>query len=382
MRKIIIAPDSFKGSLTSTEVATAIEVGILRVFPNCEIVKIPVADGGEGTTDTLINALGGNKLKINVHDSLMRPIKAEYGILNDGLTAIIEMAAANGITLLNKEEQNPLKTTTFGTGEIIKHALKKGCRTFLIGIGGSATNDAGTGMLQALGFRFLDEYGNETNGTGETLHTIRSIDEFGVLPELNEAHFIIACDVNNPFNGPNGAAYIFAPQKGANNQMTIQLDKGMESFRQLILSKKELDLNTIPGAGAAGGLGGGFIAFLQSQLKPGIDMVLEAVNFEQYLSKTELVITGEGKLDRQTAMGKSASGILTAASRANVPVIAIGGYVENAEELNNQGFLSVYSISSAPSSLEKAMEKDNAQNNTTQITEQVMRTIKHYKNTN
>lgn len=381
MRKIIIAPDSFKGSLTSTEVTHAIEAGILKVFPICETVKIPMSDGGEGSCTTLTKALGGKKIKITVHDSLMRPIDVEYGLLDDEQTAIIEMAVVNGLTLLSKEEQNPLRTTTFGTGEIIKHALLQGCRTFLVGIGGSATNDAGTGMLRALGFRFLDKYGNETNGTGESLQLIHKIDESAILPELKNAHFTIACDVNNPFCGPNGAAYIYAPQKGANDKMTKTLDEGLENFRQLIESNKKIDLNSIPGAGAAGGLAGGFVALLGAQLKLGIEMVLEAVNFEKHLINSELVITGEGKLDKQTQMGKTASGILAASSRANVPVIAIGGCVENVEELNKQGFLAVFSTTSAPISFEEAMESNNAKKSITQITEQIMRTIKHYQET-
>lgn len=380
MKKIIIAPDSFKGSLTSTEVANAMEEGIKKVFPNCEIVKTAIADGGEGTTVTLVNALSGEKVKVMVHDPLMRPIEVEYGLVNNGKTAVIEMAAANGITLLHKQEQNPSTTTTFGTGEIIKKALKRGCRSFLIGIGGSATNDAGTGMLRALGYRFLDKNGNETDGTGKSLHSICSIDKSGTMPELKDANFTIACDVNNPFSGPNGAASVYAPQKGANKQMVKELDEGLESFRKLIEAETEIDLNTIPGAGAAGGLGGGFVAFLNAQLKPGIEMVLEAVNFEKHLQNADLVITGEGKLDSQTGMGKAASGVLDAANKRDVPVIAIGGSIEDIENLNKRGFLSLFSIVPYPISMEEAMQKDSAQKNTAQTTEQIMRTIKHFLN--
>ncbi|NLA62991.1 MAG: glycerate kinase [Bacteroidales bacterium] len=224
MKKIIIAPDSFKGSLTSIEVANAIEEGIKNIIINCEIVKLPIADGGEGTMDTLVSALKGKKIKIKAHDPLMRPIKVEYGLVQNGKTAVIEMAIANGLTLLDIAEQNPSATTTFGTGEIIKDALKRGCHSFLIGIGGSATNDAGTGMLKALGYRFIDKNGKETDGTGNSLSKITKIDESRVMPELKEAQFTIACDVNNPFSGPNGAAYVYAPQKGASEQMVKQLD--------------------------------------------------------------------------------------------------------------------------------------------------------------
>ena len=378
MKKIIIAPDSFKGSLTSVEVADAIEAGIKEVFPNCETVKIPIADGGEGTMDTLVSALGGQKVKVKVHDPLMRPIEVEYGLVNNGKTAVIEMAVASGITLLKKHEQNPLTTSTFGTGELIKDALIRGCRSFMIGIGGSATNDAGTGMLKALGYRFLDKKGEDTDGTGNSLQSIFTIDETGAMPELKEAQFTIACDVNNPFSGPNGAAYVYAPQKGATLQIVKKLDEGMESLRQLIKKEKEIDLNSVPGAGAAGGLGGAFVVFFNAQLKPGIEMVLEAVDFEKHLKNAELVITGEGKLDKQTGMGKAASGILDAANKKSVPVIAIGGSVEEVKNLNKRGFISLFSIVPSPMLLENALQKDIAQRNITQTTEQIMRTIKHF----
>ena len=379
MKKIIITPDSFKGSLTSMEVANAIEEGIKNVIPNCETVKIPIADGGEGTMDTLVNALKGKKIKIKAHDPLMRSIDVEYGLVENNKTAIIEMAIASGLPLLQKEEQNPSKTTTYGTGEIIKDALKRGCRSFLIGIGGSATNDAGTGMLKALGYRFLDKNEKEIEGIGKNLQSINTIDKSGIMPELKEAEFKIACDVNNPFSGPNGAAYIFAKQKGADKQMVKDLDNGMESFRKLIEKENKIDLNAIPGTGAAGGLGGGFIAFLNAQLKPGIEMVLNAINFEKYLQNADLVITGEGKLDKQTAMGKAASGILDAAKKHNIPVIAIGGSIEDIEILIERGFASLFSILSVPTSTEEAMKKENAKKNITQTIEQIIRTIKQFQ---
>ncbi len=375
MKKIIIAPDSFKGSLTSVEVANAIELGIKRVAPNCEIVKVPIADGGDGTMDTLVSALEGKKIKIKVHDPLMRPIEAEYGLVKNGETAVIEMATASGLTLLSKEEQNPSTTTTFGTGEIIKDALQRGCRTFLIGIGGSATNDAGIGMLKALGFRFLDKKGEECDVVGNALQSIYSIDETGVSSKVYEAQFTIASDVDNPFSGTNGAAYVYAPQKGANNKMVEELDKGLESFRQLIIEKKGIDLNTISGAGAAGGLGGGFVAFLNAQLKPGIEMVLQTIDFENHLQNADFVVTGEGKLDIQTTMGKAASGILDAASKKNIPVIAIGGSVEDKEALLKRGFTSLFSTTPNGMSIEEAMQKETAKKSIAQTAEQIMRTM-------
>ena len=378
MKKIIIAPDSFKGSLTSVEVANAIEVGIKRVAPKLEIVKIPIADGGDGTMDTLVSALGGRKIKIKVHDPLMRQIEAEYGLVKNGEIAVVEMATANGLTLLKKEEQNPLITTTFGTGEIIKDALKRGCRTFLIGIGGSATNDAGTGMLKALGFRFLDKNGEESDATGSALQSIYSVDETRVISKVYEAQFTIACDVNNPFSGRNGAAYVYAPQKGADNKMVELLDKGLESFRQLIIKEKGVDLNTISGAGAAGGLGGAFVAFLNAQLKPGIEMILQTIDFENHLQNADFVITGEGKLDIQTTMGKAAGGILDAANKKNIPVIAIGGSVEDKEALLKRGFASLFSTTPNGMSIEEAMQKETAKENIAQTAEQLIRTMKKY----
>lgn len=378
MKKIIIAPDSFKGSLTSAEVVNAIELGIKRVAPNCEIVKVPIADGGDGTMDTLVSALGGKKIKIKVHDPLMRPIEAEYGLVKNGGTAVIEMATASGLTLLSKEEQNPSITTTFGTGEIINDALQRGCHTFLIGIGGSATNDAGIGMLKALGFRFLDKKGEECDVVGNALQSIYSIDETGVSSKVYEAQFTIASDVDNPFSGTNGAAYVYASQKGANNKMVEELDKGLESFRQLIIEKKGIDLNTISGAGAAGGLGGGFVAFLNAQLKPGIEMVLQTIDFENHLQNADFVVTGEGKLDIQTTMGKAASGILDAARKKNIPVIAIGGSVEDKEALLKRGFTSLFSTTPNGMSIEEAMQEETAKENIAQTAEQLIRTMKKY----
>ena len=380
MKKIVIAPDSFKGSLTSIEVADAIEEGIKKVIPNCETIKTPIADGGEGTMDTLVNALGGKKIKIQAHDPLMRSIEVEYGFVNNGRTAVIEMASINGITMLREEEQNPLLTSTYGTGEIIKDALQRGCRSFIIGIGGSATNDAGTGLLKALGYRFLDNNKKETNGTGQSLHSICSIDESEVLPELKEAQFTIASDVNNPFTGPKGATNVYAPQKGANKEILEELERGMESFRQLIKKEKRIDLNTFPGSGAAGGLGGGFIAFLDAQLKPGIEMILQAIDFDKHLQNTDLVITGEGKLDKQTAMGKAAGGVLDAAKKKNIPVIAIGGSVEDGNVLIKRGFTSVFSIISKPISIKEAMNKEYTKSNITQTIEQILSTIYQFIN--
>jgi len=378
MRKIVIASDSFKGSLTSSQVAEAVEEGILSVFPNCRTLKIPVADGGEGTCEVLINASDGKEITVRVNNPLMRMVVATYGIINDGNTAVIEMAAASGLTLLSPEEYNPWITSTYGTGELIKDALERGCRDFIIGVGGSATNDAGTGLLRALGYRFLDSSGEEVPDGGQSLVQIVAVDESRVIPAVKEARFTVACDVINTFSGTEGAANVYAPQKGADTVMSRKLDEGLESFRQLVIKQKQIDLNMIPGSGAAGGLGGGLLAFMDAELKPGIEIVLEAVEFEKQLVGAQLVFTGEGKLDVQTSQGKTPAGVLTIARRHDIPVIAIGGSVEDIDSLNEHGFLSVYSISQASCSLQEAMKPETAKKNIRQAVEQIMRTIQYF----
>jgi len=373
LSKIVIASDSFKGCLTSSEVASAAENGIRKALPDCEVTGIPVADGGEGTTEALVTAMNGHFVSCAVHDPLMNLIQAEYGILGDELTAVIEMAAASGLPLVPPEKRNPLFTTTYGTGELIKDALARGCRRFLIGIGGSATNDAGTGMLQALGFCFLDEEGKELGYGGQILEQIAMIDTTQVLPTLKEAVFTIACDVNNPFSGENGAAFIYARQKGADDAMIIRLDNGLKHFAKVIRATIGKDINDIPGAGAAGGLGGGFLAFLPATLKPGIQMALEALDFDSRIQDADLIITGEGKIDRQTGMGKTPAGILEAGKKRGIPVIAIGGSVEETDALMQQGFLAVLPIQPGPVSLEQAMDKSFAYHQIERTVEQIIR---------
>ena len=375
MRKIIIASDSFKGCLSSLDVARAAEAGIRKVLPECEVVGIPVADGGEGTTEALVAAMNGRFVSCEVHDPLMNLITVEYGILGDGITAVIEMASASGLTLVPPHKRNPMLTTTYGTGELIKDALQRGCRRFLVGIGGSATNDAGTGMLQALGFRFIDKNGKELGKGGQILEQITQIDSANIMPELAEAVFTIACDVNNPFSGENGAAFIYARQKGADDEMIRRLDKGLKHFANIIHTTIGKDIDAVPGAGAAGGLGGGFLAFLPATLKRGIHMVLEALDFDNRIKNANLIITGEGKLDRQTGMGKTPAGILEAGKRQQIPVVAIGGAVEETEALLQQGFLAVLSIQPGPVTLEQAMEQSFAYRQVERIVEQIVRLL-------
>lgn len=375
MKKITVAVDSFKGSLSSCEVADAFEVGFKRVFPACEVCKVGIADGGEGLVDALVQALGGEYVELTVADPLMRPVTARYGIVDNGATAVVEMSAASGLPLLAVQERNPLKTTTYGTGEMIADALGRGCRKFLVGIGGSATNDAGVGMLRALGFRFLNATGEELMGGGEILEQISTIDNSSVIEGLAEAQFTVACDVTNPLYGVEGAAYVFAPQKGADAAMVERLDAGLRSFAEVVKRYNGEDISAVAGAGAAGGMGGGFKALLGAQLQRGIDMVLAAMHFDEIIAGSDLVITGEGRLDRQTVMGKAPSGVLRMAREQGIPCVAIGGAVEMCEELAESDFAAIFPIISAPISLERAMQSDVAAANVVRTATQIARLL-------
>jgi len=377
MNTILLAFDSFKGSLTSREVADAFEEGVRSVLPDCVVKKVCLADGGEGTAEALVGTLGGKWIEVEVSDPLMRPIRACYGVVDDGRTAIIEMASASGLTLLAEEERNPLKTSTYGTGQLIADALKRGCRKLLIGIGGSATNDAGTGMLCALGFRFFDAEGISLAGCGESLERIATIDSSHILPELKTVDIRVACDVTNPFCGPQGAAYIFASQKGADRQMVEQLDRGMHHFAEVIREYNKLDVTNISGAGAAGGLGGAFNALLGARLCRGVELVLDALHFEELLAGSDLVVTGEGRIDHQTLMGKAPMGVLKAATHQNIPVIAIGGSIEQSPELEQSGFSSILSINEEGLPLHLAMRPDVARENVRRTGRKLFLSLSH-----
>ena len=378
--KVVAAIDSFKGSMTSLEVAAAFEKGVKKVYKDAEFIKIPLADGGEGTVKALIDNLDGKMVNIKVKDPLMRDIDSFYGISGDGKTAVIEMAAASGLPLLSPDERNPLKATTFGTGELIKDALEKGCREFIIGIGGSATNDAGTGMLSALGYTFLDENGNELEPNGENLINIRSFKDDKAMKELSEAKFLIACDVDNPFYGTNGAAHVYGKQKGATGDIIKILDDGMRNFSNVIEKIKKTDISNISGSGAAGGLGGAFTAFFNSELKPGIDIITEKIELENKINSSDYVITGEGRIDFQSAMGKTPSGVAKLAKKYGIPVIAIGGSVD--DEIGNIydcGITAAFSIIDSPMTLGEAMDTKNAQRLVEKTAEQIFRLIKQNK---
>ena len=377
--KIVIACDSFKGCLGSGEVASAVAEGIIKVMPDVETVIMEVADGGEGTGHILTGILGGKSVTTEVRDPLGRKIMAEYGITSKASgqvahTAIIEMAQASGLTLLKEKERNALQTSTYGTGEMILDAVNKGCRSILVGIGGSATNDGGTGMLEALGFIFKGADGTEIKGcSGERLAEIHDIDESSVPQEILDSKFVVACDVNTPFCGEDGASRIFARQKGADDISIEILEAGMQSLHKIIARKYGIELNSIPGSGAAGGLGGAFKAFLGAGLKSGIDMVLDAAGFDRMIENASLVITGEGHIDSQSSRGKVIDGILERCRKKDVPVIAIGGIVDNHDmdrtDMNYTGrrhFFKTFQIGPRPeneSDLEYAMRPEVARKN-------------------
>lgn len=375
MKKVIIAIDSFKGCLTSAEAGEAAEKGIQRIDPSCDTAVIPIADGGEGLLDVLVTATRGKYISLSAHGPLMEKTETHYGLSGDGKTVIIEMAAISGLPLVPAEQRNPMRTTSFGTGELIKDALDKGYRDFIIGIGGSATNDAGLGMLQALGFRFLDRAGHTLGTGGQVMKAVTHIDTSHVHPALKEARFKVACDVRNPFYGPDGAAQVFARQKGADDTMVQQLDEGMRSLAGVIKKTTGKDIANHPGAGAAGGMGGGLLAFLQAMLQPGTELLLNAIGFSERIKGADLIITGEGKADQQTAMGKVPYGILREAQKEHIPVIVLAGRIEDWEELNQAGFKGVFSIAPGPITPEEAMEPESAKGNITRLVSQLWSVI-------
>lgn len=375
--KIVVASDSFKGSLTSLQVADSVQKAVRQVCPSCDVVKVNVADGGEGTMEALQQTLGGTKEMIPVSDPLGRRIMAGYVILEDNRTAVIEMSAASGLPLLLPSERDPMKTSTYGTGEMICDALNRGCRKFLVGIGGSATNDAGMGVLAALGYRFKDADGQILPPVGGSLQKVSVIETDAVHPALSETEFIVACDVTAPLYGPEGAAYVFAPQKGADLQMVEQLDEGLRHFSQVAAEVCDVDSSSLQGSGAAGGLGYAFRQFLDARLERGVDMVLDAIGFDQIISGADLIITGEGKVDSQTLTGKTPFGVAQRAHRQNIPVVAIGGCVQiSQEDASEAGFAGVYQVSPSGMPLEEAMRLDVASKN---VYDTTLKILKEYE---
>lgn len=372
--KIVIAPDSFKGSASAMEVAKAIEKGIKNYAPDVETVLVPVADGGEGTMDSLVSATGGKTVKVEVKNPLGETIIAEYGILGDGKTCVIEMASASGLYLIPEEKRNPLKATTYGTGQLIKKALDDGCRNFILAIGGSATNDGGIGMLQALGMKLLDESGKEVGFGGEELDRIVKIDDSEFDDRISKSSFLIASDVQNPLIGPDGASYVFGPQKGATPEMVELLDKKMESWANVVEKVTGISLHNRPGAGAAGGIGGAFQAFFPAEMRRGIDIVIEYTGLSKKLHGADVVFTGEGQIDFQTASGKTPMGVAQEAQKHGIPTIVITGSIgKGIDTLYQFGIKSIHSIVNGPMTLGEAMQR--APQLIEQKAEQLMRTM-------
>jgi glycerate kinase len=372
--KIVIAPDSFKGSVSAIEAALAIEKGIRNYLPQAETVLVPVADGGEGTMDSLVAATQGRKVPVTVTGPLHTPVNAAYGVLGDGRTCVIEMASAAGLCLVPEERRNPLDTTTYGVGQMIKKALDEGYRQFILAIGGSATNDGGIGMLQALGMKLLDDSGKCVGVGGKELLRIASIDDSDWDTRIAGSTFLVASDVQNPLVGQNGASRVFGPQKGATPEMVELLDRGLRHWADLVEDKTGIRLHDLPGAGAAGGTGGALQAFFPAVMKRGIDVVMEYAGLREALRGADVVITGEGQIDFQTAYGKTPMGVAQEAKRLGIPVIVLAGSIgKGIDTLYQYGITSVHSIVNGPMSVEEAMER--AAELLEQKAEQVIRTI-------
>jgi len=356
--KIVIAPDSFKESLTALHVCEALEKGIKTHFPNAEISKVPMADGGEGTVQSLVDATGGQIIQAKVTGPLGKEVEAFYGILGDGKTAVIEMAAASGLHQVPMDERNPLITTTRGTGELILKALDQNVKHIIIGIGGSATNDGGAGMAKALGAKLINTNGAEIKEGGGSLNQLAAIDLTNFDSRLAEVKVEVACDVDNPLTGETGASAVFGPQKGATSDMVKQLDRNLAHYAAIIEKEMDIHIQNVPGAGAAGGLGGGLLAFLSAELKPGVDIVIEATQLESYIKNADLVITGEGRIDGQTIYGKTPIGVAKTAKKHSVPVIAIAGSIgAGSEAVYEHGISALFSVVPGAVTLSEALEK-------------------------
>jgi glycerate kinase len=371
---ILAAPDSFKGSLTALEVAENIKKGINNFDKNINVDLLPMADGGEGTVQSLVDATDGQIIKKEVTGPLGNKVEAFYGILGDQKTAVIEMAAASGLPLIPPAKRNPLKTTTYGTGELIASALEHGLKKIIIGIGGSATNDAGVGMAQALGAEILDENGNQIAFGGENLDKIKEINLENLDSRIKEVEILTACDVDNPLFGRNGAAYVYAPQKGADQYMVEKLDNNLRYFNEVVKNELGKNVNKIPGAGAAGGLGAGLVAFLGAELKAGVDIILDLINFEKRLENVDLVFTGEGMLDGQSIYGKTPVGVAKKAKEKGIPVIAIAGTLGfGVERVLEHGIDAYFSIIDKPAELDLIIKETPKL--IQRLSEQLIRTI-------
>ena len=374
--RVVVAIDSFKGSMSSLEAGEAISNGIKKAHKDAEVEIRPLADGGEGTVEALSIGMGGRLINVDVTGPVGRKVNAVYGIVDSSKTAIIEMSQAAGITLVSGNEKNPLYTTTFGVGELIKDAINKGCRHFVVGIGGSATNDCGIGMLQALGYEFLDKEGNQVGFGASGVRDIVSIRDENVIKELSECYFRVACDVNNPLCGELGCSAIYGPQKGATKEMVADMDGWLKNYSKIVKEKYPDADSEYPGTGASGGLGYAFFNFTNSKLESGIKIVLDETKLEEYVKDADIVVTGEGRLDHQTVMGKAPVGVANIAKKYNKKVIAFSGSVtEDAGVCNEHGIDAFFPILRRIVTLEEAMQTDTAKQNLTDTAEQVFRLL-------
>lgn len=373
--KIVIAPDSFKESMTAKEACEAIEKGMKIALPNAEFIKVPMADGGEGTTQSLVDATEGKMYFVETTGPLGEKVKSKFGILGNGEIAVLEMASTSGLELVPREKRNPMITTTYGTGELIKKAMDMGAKTILIGIGGSATNDGGAGMIQALGGKLLDENGKQISFGGGELSKIKKIDLSELDSRIKNIKFIAACDVQNPLTGETGAANVFGRQKGATEEMVKNLDNNLKHYAELIRKDVKVDVENIPGAGAAGGLGAGLMAFLNAELRKGIDIVVEYSKLEEKIKGADFVITGEGSIDSQTRFGKTPYGVVSVAKKHGVPNITLAGNVsKDIEILYDYGFDAIFSIMQGVDNLDNALK--NGKVNLEKTAENIARLIR------
>ena len=374
--KVVIAIDSFKGSLSSLQAGNAVKDAVLRLDKNSRVLVKPLADGGEGTVEALASGFNSEFIELSVKGPLLKPVIAKYCILKDTNTAVIEMASASGITLISEKERNPLETTTYGVGELIKDAISRGCRRFIVGIGGSATNDGGVGMLTALGYEFWDKNNSPIALGAKGLKTLHSIKTENVLPELKECEFNIACDVTNPLCGGNGCSTVFAPQKGATPEMIKDMDTWLDSYAEIAKTVSEKADKNFVGSGAAGGLGFAFLSFTNAILKSGIEIVLEEIKIENDIKDADIVVTGEGRLDSQTVMGKAPIGVAKLAKKYGKKVIAFSGCVtEDAEICNQYGIDAFFPILRRVTNLEEALDINNAYKNLVDTAYQVFRLV-------
>lgn len=374
--KVVVAIDSFKGSLSSLQAGNAVKDAIRRLRNDVEVFVKPLADGGEGTVEAFSECTDSEIIELTVKGPLLNPVVAKYCILKNNHTAIIEMAMASGITLIPAEKRNPLETTTYGVGELIKDAIKKGCRRFIVGIGGSATNDGGIGMLTALGYRFLDKNDAPVALGGKGLKDLYKIETDTVIPELKECTFHIACDVSNPLCGENGCSAVFGPQKGATPEMIKDMDGWLENYAQIAKSLYDNADKNHGGAGAAGGLGFAFLSFTNASLKSGVEIVLEEINMEADIKNADIVVTGEGRLDSQTVMGKAPIGVARLAKKHRKKVIAFSGCVtDDAEICNEHGIDAFFPILRGVTTMEEALDPNNAYKNLTAAAYQVFRLL-------